>query len=223
MLAGTIQINQTNRNGHRRFIPALLAWFIACFSVGSTQARAQDQTAQLIEELRRGGYVIFLRHAATDHSQKDTNPDNLDDCKQQRNLSEAGRNQAKIIGEAFQSLRIPVGDVYSSVFCRCLDTATIAFGKVIKTPEISSIQDLPAAQRDIRVKALRDLLHRPAQPGTNTVIVSHLYLFEFAAETTVEEGEAAFFKPKADKSGIEFVARMKAAGWADVVTRYGSK
>ena len=220
MLTNNIQIH---RNSGRRLIPAAMAWFIACFSVGGVQAAEQDRTAQLIEGLRQGGYVIFLRHAATDHTQKDTNPDNLADCKQQRNLNEAGRNQAKIIGGAFNALRIPVGDVYSSVFCRCLDTATIAFGKVIKTPEISSVQDLPVAQRDIRVKALRDLLHRPVKPGTNTVIVSHLYLFEFAAGIMVEEGEAAFFKPKADQSGIDFVARIKAAGWADVITRYGAK
>lgn len=220
VLAGIIQ---TDGNRDRSIILAALTWLIACISAGGIQAAEPDQTSSLIEGLRQGGYVIFLRHAATDHTQKDTNPDNLTDCKQQRNLSEAGRSQAKIIGDAFKALRIPVGDVYSSVFCRCLDTATLAFGKVIKTPEISSVQDLPVAQRDVRVKALQNLLRRPAKPGTNTVIVSHLYLFEFAAGLIVEEGEAAIFKPKADMSGIDFVARMKASGWADVITRYGSK
>lgn len=186
-------------------------------------ANDQDQTRLLLDGLRRGGYVIFMRHAATDHTQKDTNPNDLTDCTQQRNLSVDGRAQAKTVGEAFKALQIPVGNVYSSVFCRCLDTAKIAFGKAISTPEISSIQDLPVAERDVRVKALRDLLHRAPQPNTNTVIVSHLYLFEFAAGLSVEEGEIAILKPKADGSGIDFAGRVKASGWNDVVLRHGKR
>lgn len=209
----------------QRRLSVLLAWIGlgALALTGGAWANDQDQTKLLLDGLRQGGYVIFMRHAATDHTQKDTNPNDLTDCAQQRNLSVDGRIQAKTVGEAFKALQIPVGNVYSSVFCRCLDTAKIAFGKAISTPEISSIQDLPAAERDVRVKALRDLLHRAPQPHTNTVIVSHLYLFEFAAGLRVDEGEIAIFMPKADGSGIDFAGRMKASGWNDVVLRYGKR
>lgn len=183
-------------------------------------ANDQTQTDLLLDGLRRGGYVLFMRHAATVPTQKDTNPNDLTDCLHQRNLSDLGRTQAQIVGDAFKALQIPVGDVYSSVFCRCLDTAKIAFGKAISTPEISSIQDLPAAERDVRVNALRNLLNRAPLPNTNTVIVSHLYLFEFAAGFTVDEGEIAIFKPKTDGSGIEFAGRIKAAGWTEIVQEH---
>lgn len=186
-------------------------------------ANDQEQTKILLDGLHQGGFVIFMRHAATDHTQKDANSNDLTNCAQQRNLSVEGRSQAKAVGEAFKALQIPVGDVYSSVFCRCLDTAKIAFGKAISSPKISSIQDLPVAERDVRVKALRDLLHRAPQSNTNTVIVSHLYLFEFAAGLSVDEGEIAIFKPKADGSRIDFVGRMKASGWNEVVLQHAKK
>lgn len=95
-------------------------------------ALAQDGK-ELIELLQKGGYTIFFRHSITDGTDPNkVNPpnENLRDCNTQRPLNELGREQARLIGEKFREFRIPVGDVYASVICRCEETARLAFGKV---------------------------------------------------------------------------------------------
>ena len=54
-----------------------------------TAAAETDDKRQLVEALRTGGYVIYLRHGATDQSQTDSDPNNLANCATQRNLTDA--------------------------------------------------------------------------------------------------------------------------------------
>src|SRR4249920_3867091 len=67
--------------------------------------------AQLVEALRGGGYVLYLRHGKTDMSTRDSDRTSLANCATQRVLSDAGRRQMTDIGKQFQRLRIPVGTV----------------------------------------------------------------------------------------------------------------
>src|SRR6056300_39808 len=85
-----------------------------------------DSNQNIINELKRGGNLIFIRHA---YAPGGGDPKNFDikDCKTQRNLSNSGRNQAKKIGTYFKENNIPIGKVYSSEWCRCKETASIAF------------------------------------------------------------------------------------------------
>jgi hypothetical protein len=80
--------------------------------------------------LKSGGQVVIMRHAATDGTAGDRDTMRLEDCSTQRNLSPSGRDEARRIGSAFRARGITVDDVRSSVWCRCLDTATLAFGMV---------------------------------------------------------------------------------------------
>lgn len=88
-------------------------------------ASADDALWRLVEG---GGQVLFIRHATTTPGAGDPEGFQLDDCKTQRNLSEAGRAEAKRLGEALRSRKVPLGEVLSSQFCRCHDTAQLAFG-----------------------------------------------------------------------------------------------
>ena len=85
-----------------------------------------DSKQTLIKELQKGGKLIFIRHAYAPGS---GDPDNFDinDCKTQRNLSDIGRIQSKTIGNFFETNQISIGKVYSSEWCRCKETASIAF------------------------------------------------------------------------------------------------
>lgn len=85
-------------------------------------------TARLIKQLQQGGYIIYLRHAATNRGQRDMDRNTLGDCSQQRNLSAQGRKQSARIGAAIKALDIPIGKVFTSPYCRCKDTAKLAFG-----------------------------------------------------------------------------------------------
>ena len=85
-----------------------------------------DSKKNLIENLKKGGKLIFIRHA---YAPGGGDPENFNiyDCSTQRNLSESGRIQSKKIGNFFQDNRIKIEDVYSSEWCRCKETASLAF------------------------------------------------------------------------------------------------
>ena len=85
-----------------------------------------DSNKTLINELQKGGKLIFIRHA---YAPGGGDPDNFDInyCETQRNLSDKGRLQSQNIGNFFKINQISVGKVYSSEWCRCKETASIAF------------------------------------------------------------------------------------------------
>ena len=83
---------------------------------------------QLIQDLQKGGYILYLRHTRTDKKQKDNIENDFSDCSQQRNLTAQGRAEAKLIGDKMKQFAVPIGHVYSSPYCRCRDTAKLAFG-----------------------------------------------------------------------------------------------
>ncbi len=87
-----------------------------------------DSKKNLIYELQKGGKLIFIRHA---YAPGGGDPDNFDinDCNTQRNLSDRGRIQSQKIGNFFDKNKISIGKVYSSEWCRCKETASIAFKK----------------------------------------------------------------------------------------------
>jgi phosphohistidine phosphatase SixA len=163
-----------------------------------------------VEALRRGGFVIYFRHAATDPTQTDRD---LSRCEAQRNLIEQGRADARAIGAAFRALHIPVGEVLSSGYCRTRDTAQLAFGKA---EIVEDLTGFPDAKREQRTTALRRRLSTPPQPGTNTVLVAHGFNITAAASISIAEGEAAIFAPGVE-GGFALVARALPDEWAALV------
>ena len=96
-----------------------------------------DSKKTLIDELQKGGKLIFIRHA---YAPGGGDPDNFDinDCNTQRNLSDSGRAQSQKIGNFFKENKILIGKVYSSEWCRCKETALIAFNKFEKKEFLNS-------------------------------------------------------------------------------------
>ena len=80
----------------------------------------------IISELKKGGKIIFIRHAYAPGG-GDPNNFDLNDCNTQRNLNVDGRLQSKKIGDFFKKNEISIEKVYSSEWCRCKETASIAF------------------------------------------------------------------------------------------------
>jgi phosphohistidine phosphatase SixA len=92
---------------------------------------APAAAADALWDLLRGGrQVVVMRHAVTTPGVGDPPGFRLGDCPTQRNLTDAGRDDARRVGAAFRSRGIPVGRVLSSRWCRCLETAQLAFGRV---------------------------------------------------------------------------------------------
>ncbi|HLF26361.1 MAG TPA: histidine phosphatase family protein [Anaerolineae bacterium] len=176
------------------------------------------QGAALIEALRRGGYVVYFRHAATDQTQSDTDTQNLENCQTQRNLNDQGRADAQAIGAAFQALDIPIGQVLSSGYCRARDTAQLAFGRAEITPDLTGF---PSDLSEQRIAALRNLLSTPPEVGTNTVLVAHGFNISNTANISIVEGEAAIFAPLG-ADGFALVARVLPEEWPALAELLGS-
>ena len=128
----------------------------------------------LWQRLRRGNAVLLMRHATTEAGLGDPKGYSLDDCRTQRNLSEAGRAEARRVGERLARERVAISRVYSSPWCRCRDTASLAFGRFEDWEALSSVFDFPEREPDFteRVKKRIASIDRRAPKG-NIAMVTH--------------------------------------------------
>jgi hypothetical protein len=171
-------------------------------------AAAAEPDAKLLAELRQGGYVLFLRHTSTDFSQDDSRMTRFEDCATQRNLTDKGRAEARALGEHVKRLKIPIGEVLASPFCRTMETARLAFGKATAMNEVRG-GPVEAA----RYGALKRLLSSPVPGGTNRVISSHGNPFAaLAGPPYLAEGEVAVVRPERGES-FSVIARIRLTDW----------
>ena len=103
----------------------ILNYLIIIFISINSSVKA-DLKQSSIDELKKGGKLIFIRHAYSPGSGDSDNFD-INNCATQRNLSKNGRIQAQKIGDFFKKNKIFIDNVYSSEWCRCKDTAFVAF------------------------------------------------------------------------------------------------
>lgn len=169
-----------------------MKWLFAlALLLGGASAHADEA---LWNAVRGGGHVLFIRHALTTPGVGDPAGFTLADCATQRNLSEEGRAQARRLGEAFVARKVPVGEVLSSPWCRCIDTAQLAFGRAQVWRPLANLFGRQG-EADKQVRALRPRV--AAHTGKdNLVLVSH---GSTALALTGEHpamGEALVLKPQ---------------------------
>lgn len=164
---------------YRRHFLAVLA------TCAAPVARATQSPWNLLE---RGGYVILMRHAATVPGIGDPPGFRLGACATQRNLSQTGRDDAARIGAVFRRHAVPVGAVLSSRWCRCLDTARLAFGRGEPSAMIDSMFQDDEAARERKLAQLRTYLANYKDAG-NLVLVTHDVNIRALVGKYVEQGE----------------------------------
>jgi broad specificity phosphatase PhoE len=168
----------------------------------------------LAARLRAGGLVVMFRHAATDPSDEDDPDVDLNDRGTQRNLIREGRVDARRIGRAFRDLRIPVGAVWASPYCRARDTAQLAFGRhrvVHGLERLYPVLDEAADRRMNRLIRER----APDRGDPNLVISAHgVYPSVLEPAVTLEEGEAAIYDVGA--ASVRLLGRITPDEWADL-------
>lgn len=122
--------------------------------------------------LEAGGQVVLMRHAITTPGSGDPPGMRLDDCSTQRNLSDDGRRDARVVGDAIRARRIAVDRVLTSPWCRCIETARLAFGDGAGISRaLDNLFGRPE-NRAQQVEALRTLASDWRGRG-NLVLVSH--------------------------------------------------
>jgi phosphohistidine phosphatase SixA len=170
-----------------------------------------------VPELRKGGYVLFVRHPKTDPDQADTDPLHLDNVKAQRQLTDEGRKQARALGEALRTQKIPVGKVIASKFYRAQEAA-----KLLDVGEVTTSLDVTEGglvvtprENERRTRALRELLATAPAEGKNVVIVSHKPNLQDAAGKEfgdLAEGDVVVFKPLGGGK-FKAIARVTPEDW----------
>jgi len=154
------------RRGARR-----LVWALTMVLAGATSGlwAAPDD---IIEQLRAGGRALVIRHAEAPGF-GDPQDFRLGDCTTQRNLSAAGRDQARAMGNWLRARGIERARVYSSQWCRCLETAKLlGLGAVTELPALNSFFERPQ-DREPNLAALKDFFDRQPLDGELMVLVTH--------------------------------------------------
>ena len=147
-----------------------------------------DSKKNIIENLKVGGKLIFIRHA---YAPGGGDPENFNiyDCSTQRNLSENGRVQSRKIGNFFTENKIKIENVYSSEWCRCKETAFLAFKKFKTKSFLNSFfsskfaQNKNSQMRDFQ-KFLLDW-----DKKTNLIFVTHYVVISEILDYPSSSGE----------------------------------
>jgi phosphohistidine phosphatase SixA len=169
--------------------------------------------AEIVDALRQGGLVVFLRHAETGPPWPDHVGAALGDCATQRNLNEAGRAQSLAIGRAMQALGVPVGAVLASPFCRTMETAELAFGTATAEMRLSLPRHLDAAAHRAMGEALLELVATARPAAGNLVLVGHSYhLIAAGGPRPDPQGAAAVLRPRPE-GGFETMALLAPQDW----------
>ena len=151
-------------------------------------------TGTLWAMLRQGGQVVVVRHASTVPGVGDPPGFRLEDCSTQRNLSAAGREEARRIGEAFRARGIPVGRVLSSRWCRCMDTAWLAFGQAEPWLPLDSFFD-DRSREPGQTQAVKARVGEHPASG-NLILVTHQVNITALTGISPAQGEAIILTPQ---------------------------
>lgn len=174
-----------------RVVAGALGLALTCHAVPAAQQFP-------LERLNEGGFVIMLRHALAPGV---GDPENfrVGDCTTQRNLSEQGRAQARRLGERLRAHGIDQAEVYSSQWCRCLETAELLMlGPVEQLPALNSFFSRPA-DRESNLQALRAFLAELPEDGPPVILVTHQVTISAIAGHGTVSGEAVVLE--ADGTG----------------------
>ena len=183
-----------------------------------------SEVAKIVPLLKQGGYVLVIRHGATDDSQKDVYPFVFGDMTKQRQLSDQGRKVARDMGAAFKTLGISIGQVYSSRLNRAIETGTL-MATTTQIMPMTALTDSgagaasamanPDGSNTITGDAIRALVNRPPTAGTNNLIVTHKTNIADAfgkGLADVKEAETLVYQPNASGPPT-LLGRVQAGEW----------
>ncbi len=201
--------------------PAFITFTLFALALSAAPSMAQSAMRDVLEDMKKGGYVVVVRHGRTDEtaSTKDDSPLDLSTCAGQLMLNDVGKRQAQAIGEAFKKAEVPVGQVIASTYCRAMETGRLAFGKAQPSDALLLEAFAPAPGTPVpppwpqRVETMKQMIAAAPAAGTNTVLITHFPNVKAALGVQIGFGDAAVLKPDGH-GGVTVVARITAKEWA---------
>ncbi len=182
-------------------------WAICLILLTQASAAARSDTDEDVwAALRTGGHVVLVRHALAPGI---GDPDHfrVDDCTTQRNLSDSGREQARAIGARLREQGIAGATIYSSQWCRCLDTARLlGLGDVTPFPGLNSLFRR-SSEEARQSEAVRELIRNQASPDKTLVLVTHQVNITALTGVYPQSGEMVVLRPDGD--GLLEIGRIR--------------
>jgi broad specificity phosphatase PhoE len=178
----------------RAALPARAVLLVTLFGLGTPAPTRADEA--LWGLLARGGQAVLIRHTITTPGVGDPDGMRLDDCQTQRNLTEAGRGHARRVGEAVRIRAIPVDRVLSSPWCRCLETARLAFGRAETWTPLSNLFGRPDNRAE-QVRQMRAMIGE-WRTGGNLVLVTHGSTIAALTGINPDTGEMVVLTPQGE-------------------------
>lgn len=183
----------------------LLITLLATLSLLPSFARADAAT----DAIRKGGVALLMRHATAPGT---GDPENFkqDDCSTQRNLSEAGRDEARRIGAHLKALGLKPGEVLTRQWCRCRETATLAFGGARDWPALNSfIRDRDSAPKQVSEVQARIGKIKPGDKPL--VLVTHQVMVTALSGIYPQSGEVVVVAPvrEGGKHALKVIGSIK--------------
>jgi phosphohistidine phosphatase SixA len=161
---------------------------LLCSLTSASSAEASDHLWAL---LKKPAHIVLLRHSNAPVQQSETYDTDIKDCTTQRNLDQAGKAQAARIGDAFRKQGIRQARLYSSEYCRTLDTAMLMnLGPVTPLPILNQVvYSNPFKLREAGLAARQFMKTIPAKQLA--VLVSHVSNIQSIAGIVIDSGEMA--------------------------------
>ncbi len=169
--------------------------------------------------LKRGGYVIYMRHGRTRYEQAERERDNrksgvfdLAKCETQRQLSDFGRTELQFIGDQFRRARLPLDRAYTSRYCRAIESAAYFVDNATTTQKLSNEAEVRLNPEN-KPRTLAFFAEKPA-PGKNHFMMAHGGIFWEATGFVIQEAHTVVLDPNDLKI---LVARIAPNDWAAIV------
>lgn len=177
---------------------------LGCLMLQATGAHAGNEAA--LESLHSGG-ALLLRHALTEPGVGDPTGFRLGDCATQRNLSVPGRAQARAAGDALRARGVRIDAVYSSAWCRCIDTAKEMFPE-LQVEVLPALNSFFAGQgdRERQTAALRQWI-TGLDDGRRVALVTHQVNVLALTGDNLAMGEAVVVQPDR-RGGVRSAGRL---------------
>ena len=161
----------------------LIIFFINIFAINSSYS-----AEEVLTSLKAGGKIIFIRHALAPGNGDPENFD-LNDCSTQRNLNQRGIEQSKFIGNIFNKNQIKIENVYSSEWCRCIDTAKFAFKNYQTFSALNSFYDIRfEANEERQITQLKEFINQ-WNGKENIIFVTHFVVISSMLNIGTSSGE----------------------------------
>jgi phosphohistidine phosphatase SixA len=175
------------------FRGAIIACAVTFSFVGAAQA---GEDAALWAALAEGGKVVMVRHAATEEASAEVSMNLAEDrdCTKEQNLTDAGREQARVLGQRFQDHEVSVEAVLASEFCRARETAELAFGGYEAWNALNLAEALSPDDAEFLMEDVRERIGDFAGDG-NLVMMTHRSNINTIAFQQTEPGDLVVLLP----------------------------